>query len=220
VGSQRRSATSTASARMIQAVHAEAREAAAVRWDTPGDVFVWRARRCAETVLYAVLDREGVDIDAIAKQRKGQGPPDAAPAESTMPLSPPPGPTPAAPLEMPAPTGARRRMQLGERSERPLRELCHLGDGQDLLSTAAGRRRPPDVCNLERRARESCANAYGGRHPRVGGLGADERGAGRQRAPYVKSALVAGAARPGASGREFSLCVDATGRAAVSDATA
>ncbi len=71
MGSQRRSATSTASERMIQAVHAEAREASAVRWDTPGDVFVWRARRCAEAVLYAVLHREGVDIDAIAKQRKG-----------------------------------------------------------------------------------------------------------------------------------------------------
>lgn len=71
MGSQRRSATATASERVIQAVQTEAREAAAVRWDAPGEVFVWRARRCAEAVLYAVLCQEGVDIDAIAKQRKG-----------------------------------------------------------------------------------------------------------------------------------------------------
>jgi formylglycine-generating enzyme required for sulfatase activity len=32
---------------------------------------VWRARRCAEAVLYAVLAREGADVDGLAKQRKG-----------------------------------------------------------------------------------------------------------------------------------------------------
>lgn len=67
----RRSATSTLTARVESAVGDELREAALARWEHSPDVFVWRSRRCAEAVLYALLHRAHVDVDALAKQRKG-----------------------------------------------------------------------------------------------------------------------------------------------------
>ena len=67
----RRSATSTLTARVESAVGEELREAAIARWEHSADVFVWRSRRCAEAVLYALLHRARVDVDALAKQRKG-----------------------------------------------------------------------------------------------------------------------------------------------------
>ena len=71
MANDRKSATSTLTARVSSAVGDELREAARARWDASADVFVWRARRCAEAVLYAVLHREGVDVEVLAKQRKG-----------------------------------------------------------------------------------------------------------------------------------------------------
>lgn len=67
----RKTATTTAMTTLREAVAREAREAALARWTTPPDVFVWRARRCAEALLYCVLAREGANVDELARQRKG-----------------------------------------------------------------------------------------------------------------------------------------------------
>lgn len=71
MASPRKTATTTAVASLLESVARETREAALARWTAPPDVFVWRARRCAEAVLYCVLAREGANVGELAKQRKG-----------------------------------------------------------------------------------------------------------------------------------------------------
>jgi hypothetical protein len=57
--------------RVLRAVDVELTAAAAERWATPVEGFLWRARRCAEAMLYALLVEEKVDVTQLAEQGKG-----------------------------------------------------------------------------------------------------------------------------------------------------
>jgi hypothetical protein len=65
------SATSTMGQRMLRAVDVELTAAAAERWVVPVEGFLWRARRCAEAMLYALLVEAKVDVTQLAEQGKG-----------------------------------------------------------------------------------------------------------------------------------------------------
>ncbi len=70
MGGEKRSATSTFHERVGQAVEREFREASAARWEAGPEVFLWRARRCAEALLYALLAQQKVDIAPLAQANK------------------------------------------------------------------------------------------------------------------------------------------------------
>lgn len=57
--------------RVLRAVDVELTAAAAERWVTPVEGFLWRARRCAEAMLYALLVEAKVDVTQLAEQGKG-----------------------------------------------------------------------------------------------------------------------------------------------------
>lgn len=59
------------SQRVLRAVDAELTAAAAERWVVPVEGFLWRARRCAEAMLYALLVEAKVDVTQLAEQGKG-----------------------------------------------------------------------------------------------------------------------------------------------------
>ncbi len=67
---ERRSAVASVVVRVQSAVSTELREAALVRWSPTSEAFVWRARRCIEALLYALLLEQGADVAAIAEQGK------------------------------------------------------------------------------------------------------------------------------------------------------
>jgi len=68
---EKKSATSTMNQRVIRAVDEELTAAAAERWVVPVEGFLWRARRCAEAMLYALLVESKVDVTQLAEQGKG-----------------------------------------------------------------------------------------------------------------------------------------------------
>lgn len=70
MGGERRAATSTLHERVGRAVERELTEAAAARWEAGPEVFLWRARRCAEAMLYALLAQQKVDIGPLGQQNK------------------------------------------------------------------------------------------------------------------------------------------------------
>ncbi|MDB4930607.1 MAG: hypothetical protein JWM10_3091 [Myxococcaceae bacterium] len=57
--------------RVLRAVDVELTAAAAERWVAPVEGFLWRARRCAEAMLYALLVEAKVDVTQLAEQGKG-----------------------------------------------------------------------------------------------------------------------------------------------------
>ncbi len=57
--------------RVLRAVDVELTAAAAERWVVPVEGFLWRARRCAEAMLYALLVEAGVDVIQLAAKGKG-----------------------------------------------------------------------------------------------------------------------------------------------------
>jgi len=57
--------------RVLRAVDVELAAAAAERWVVPVEGFLWRARRCAEAMLYALLVEAKVDVTQLAEQGKG-----------------------------------------------------------------------------------------------------------------------------------------------------
>jgi len=57
--------------RVLRAVDVELTAAAAERWVVPVEGFLWRARRCAEAMLYALLVEAKVDVTQLAEQGKG-----------------------------------------------------------------------------------------------------------------------------------------------------
>lgn len=67
---ERQSAVASVAARVQGAVSSELREAALVRWAPSSEAFVWRARRCIEALLYALLLEQGADVAALAEQSK------------------------------------------------------------------------------------------------------------------------------------------------------
>lgn len=68
MGGERRSATSTLSERVTRGVEAEFRAAAEARWEPPPEVFLWRARRCVEAMVYALLVEVGADVMSLAEK--------------------------------------------------------------------------------------------------------------------------------------------------------
>lgn len=57
--------------RVLRAVDVELTAAAAERWAVPVEGFLWRARRCAEAMLYVLLVEAKVDVTQLAEQGKG-----------------------------------------------------------------------------------------------------------------------------------------------------
>lgn len=68
MGGDKRSATTTMNERVTRGVEAELRAAAAARWEPPPEVFLWRARRCVEAMVYALLVELGVDVLPLAEK--------------------------------------------------------------------------------------------------------------------------------------------------------
>jgi len=56
--------------RVLRSVDAEIVAAARERWVVPVEGFLWRSRRCAEAMLYALLVEATVDVAQLAEQGK------------------------------------------------------------------------------------------------------------------------------------------------------